>query len=115
MQTSKFCLEEILGENLRKAHFDSCYLIHKGETLLASAQHTPGCSWPVILERRGELLVGKRQVSDPSEGSSEPSHSTSLRQQWKKKKATVKIVGYFASVLLSSSVYFFNYCSISCC
>lgn len=46
MQTSKLCLEEILGENLRKAHFNSCYLIHKGETLLALAQHTLGCSCP---------------------------------------------------------------------
>lgn len=62
MQTSKFCLEEILKENLRKARSNSCYLIHKGETLLASAQHTLGCSWPIILGRREESLVGKRQV-----------------------------------------------------
>lgn len=62
MQTSKFCLEEILKENLRKARSNSCYLIHKGETLLASAQHTLGCSWAVILGRWEESLVGKRQV-----------------------------------------------------
>lgn len=60
MQTSKFCLEEILKENLRKVHSNSCYLIHKREILLALAQHALGCYWPVILERREVLLVGKK-------------------------------------------------------
>lgn len=65
MQTSKFCLEEILGENLRKAHFSSCYLIHKGETLLALAQHTLGRSWP----GKEEKNCCWEEASGPTQGS----------------------------------------------
>lgn len=95
MQTSKFCLEEILGENLRKAHFNSCYLIHKGETLLALAQHTLGCSWPGKDEKnccwgRGTHRA-QTQHHPPPAGF----------------RSHCEVSWLFASLLLSSSLFFF--------
>lgn len=104
MQTSEFCLEEILKENLWTVHSNSCYLIHKGEILLALAQRALGCYWPVIPERRDVLRVGKRLVVC-TRGLQEPQaeliRKLDLHQMGF--QPNVKLVGSFTLVPLSSS------------
>lgn len=102
MQTSKFCLEEILKENLRKVHSNSCCLIHKGEMLLALAQHARGCSWPVIPEKREVLLVGKKASGLHAWLPVSPRHR--LLENWtstkQDPKSTMKLVGYISATVI---------------